>query len=190
MFNDEKKIKEYVELLGLKHSFNFQDLKVCYRKNVFLYHPDKVQDITQKKKNEQLLKQINVAYDFLVELLKKNNGEYSFLDVEEKEIKSEQKKKTSQEKESKQNNTQPQYAIDEEFYRFFRGFEYDFDEYFEHLNTDSDKEFEEYIKNLYKNLKDKDAKNTIIKDELDFRKQKKFDENFCYLLPHMSSESL
>ena len=56
--------KNYYQILGVRHSASQDELKKAYRKLASMYHPDKYPDDT--KFAEDMMKQINIAYDFYV----------------------------------------------------------------------------------------------------------------------------
>ena len=61
--------KNYYQILGVRHSASQDELKKAYRKLASMYHPDKYPDDT--KFAEDMMKQINIAYDFLSDSTKK-----------------------------------------------------------------------------------------------------------------------
>jgi uncharacterized protein YjbI with pentapeptide repeats len=58
-------MKNYYEILGLPQDASFEDIKSKYHYLVFVYHPDRFSDPTFKKKAEEDLKEINIAFEVL-----------------------------------------------------------------------------------------------------------------------------
>jgi curved DNA-binding protein CbpA len=61
--------KNYYQILGVTQSTSQEDLKKAYRKLASMYHPDKYPNDT--KFAEDMMKQINVAYEVLSDTVKK-----------------------------------------------------------------------------------------------------------------------
>ncbi len=75
--NDTKK---YIKLFDLTDQFTKKELKDAYRDLAQIWHPDKhhAENTKLKKKAENKFKEINEGYEYLKELLEKNeNNKYS-----------------------------------------------------------------------------------------------------------------
>lgn len=168
---DDEKILEYIQILKLPNKFDLQILKTIYKKNVFIFHPDRTQDNVEKSRLEKKLKKINEAYENLKEFLEKNNGEYCNSNhKQENDLKNEE----NYNKQSAEDN-----ILDKETEEFFDKLYSDeyFDEYLKHLNNDNEEDFEKYVKNLYKNLKNNDIRDLHIKADIEYYKEQKFNDN-------------
>lgn len=79
-----------LKILGLNRNFTEEDLKKAHRKLAQLHHPDRHEKSEDRVKEEEIMKDINAAKDYLMKYLKDNNHQnrnynraYSPIDVEE-----------------------------------------------------------------------------------------------------------
>lgn len=70
-------MKNPYEVLGINKNATREDIKKAYKKLVKKYHPDKYVDNPLRELAEEKLKEINNAYNFLI-----NNGENNFSEKE------------------------------------------------------------------------------------------------------------
>ncbi|MEL7568529.1 MAG: DnaJ domain-containing protein, partial [Dehalobacterium sp.] len=67
--------KNYYEILGVRENASKEEIRNAYRELVKKYHPDKYMDNPLAELAEEKLKEINEAYDFLMN--NTHNGTYS-----------------------------------------------------------------------------------------------------------------
>ena len=59
-------VYEALSILEISGSYDEKGLKIVYRKLAKKYHPDNFKDDKDRKKAEEKLKQINIAYETLL----------------------------------------------------------------------------------------------------------------------------
>ena len=59
-------VYEALEILNISSSYTLKELKIVYRKLAKQYHPDNFKDDKERIKAEEKLKQINIAYETLL----------------------------------------------------------------------------------------------------------------------------
>ena len=58
-------MEKHLKILGLSKNFTQDELKKAYRKAIHSNHPDKFQDLDEKKLAEEIMKEVNEAYEYL-----------------------------------------------------------------------------------------------------------------------------
>ena len=82
LLTERAKMNKYQKLLGLNDSFTLDDLKMSYRKQVKLNHPDLFKTEKEKIKANRKMQKLNEAYQVLLEQLR-NAEIYSSYDIDE-----------------------------------------------------------------------------------------------------------
>ena len=59
-----------LNILGLKYNFNEEELKQAHKRLTYIHHPDKHENSEYRIKEEEIMKEINAAKDFLIQYLK------------------------------------------------------------------------------------------------------------------------
>ena len=59
-------VYDALEILKISSSYTLKELKIVYRKLAKKYHPDNFKDDEERNKAEDKLKQINIAYETLL----------------------------------------------------------------------------------------------------------------------------
>jgi len=75
-----------IKILGLNRNFTEEELKQAHRKLAQLHHPDRHENSEDRVKEEEIMKDINAAKDYLMKYLKENkhqNTAYSNINIEE-----------------------------------------------------------------------------------------------------------
>ena len=75
-------MNKYQKLLGLNDNFTLDDLKMSYKKQVKLNHPDLFKTEKEKIKANRKMQKLNEAYQVLLEQLR-NAEIYSSYDIDE-----------------------------------------------------------------------------------------------------------
>lgn len=70
MMTEGKKMNKYQKLLGLNNNYTLDDLKISYRKQVKLNHPDLFKTEKEKIKANRKMLKLNEAYQVLLEQLR------------------------------------------------------------------------------------------------------------------------
>ena len=83
-------LDEAIKILGLNRNFTEEDLKTAYRKLAQLHHPDRHENSQDREREENIMKDINAAKDYLMKYLKNNVKTNSNTNTEE-EIKRKRK---------------------------------------------------------------------------------------------------
>ncbi|MBN2014965.1 MAG: DnaJ domain-containing protein [Candidatus Altiarchaeota archaeon] len=76
---DFRRINEARKTLGLGESATLEEIKKSYRELVKKYHPDKYSKV-KKKRSEKQMKEVNEAYEFIMEYC--GSYRYSFTEKE------------------------------------------------------------------------------------------------------------
>ena len=64
-------LNKAIAILGLKPNFTEDEFKKAYRQLAQLHHPDKHEKTEDRVKEEEIMKDINAAKDYLMKYLKK-----------------------------------------------------------------------------------------------------------------------
>ena len=67
----EETMVDYYKILGCSRDASTSEIKSAFRKSTIQWHPDRYKDPEQKKKAEEMMKKINVAYEVLSDPQKK-----------------------------------------------------------------------------------------------------------------------
>lgn len=78
---------EALKILGLNKNFTEEELKKAHRKLAQLHHPDKYEYSEDRKKEEEVMKDINAAKDYLMKYLNENKHQnrtspYNNIDID------------------------------------------------------------------------------------------------------------
>lgn len=63
-----------IKILGLNKNFTEEELKQAYRKLAQIHHPDRHENSEDREKEEEIMKDINAAKEYLMKYLKGNNS--------------------------------------------------------------------------------------------------------------------
>ena len=83
-------LEKALKILGLNSNFTEEDLKTAYRKLAQLHHPDRHENSQDREREENIMKDINAAKDYLMKYLKNNVKTNNNTNIEE-EIKRKRK---------------------------------------------------------------------------------------------------